>query len=376
MRKKRYELMKKEMPIILIVDDVPKNIQVLGILLRKFECELAVAMSGEQALKTIAKVKPDLILLDIMMPGMDGHEVCRRLKKNVETKDIPVIFLSAKSEADDIITGFDLGAVDYITKPFIGSELIARVKTHLALKEMKESLEEEIGTKNKFFSIISHDLRGSFGIILSFVQLLQNNRDSLTSGETNELLDDIESTTKNTMGLLENLLEWARSQTGKIGFNPVKLELEDLVDETIRTSSDIARTKNIALSSSTDVQEIYADKNMLLLILRNLVSNAIKFTPGGGTVSVGSELSDGAVKISVADSGVGMDSKKISKLFKVDNRITTPGTNNEQGNGLGLILCKEFVSFHGGKIGIDSVPDKGTTVWFTLPLNGKSFSEN
>ena len=137
----------QKLPTILIVDDVPKNIQVLGTLLNNFECELAVAMNGQQALDTVAKIKPDLILLDVMMPIMDGHEVCRRLKASEKTKDIPVIFITAKSESEDIINGFELGAVDYITKPFIGSELLARVKTHLSLKKLKNHSRKKLQQK-------------------------------------------------------------------------------------------------------------------------------------------------------------------------------------------------------------------------------------
>lgn len=371
MNDKPKELQNKKKPIILIVDDVPKNLQVLGTLLKKIECDLAVAMNGQQALNTVARVKPDLILLDIMMPGIDGHEVCRRLKSKGETKDIPVIFLSAKAEAEDIITGYELGGVDYLTKPFIGSELLSRVKTHLALKEAKEILKEEVGSKNKFFSIISHDLKGSLGIILSFVQLLQNNYQSLSPGETDELLEDIENTTKNTLVLLENLLEWARSQTGKIRFNPVSLKLDSVIEEILKGSVDIARSKNIELHSAINAENVFADRNMLLLIMRNLVSNAIKFTHGGGKVSVGTTCLNGSVRVYVSDTGVGMDTAKVNQLFKIDSKVSTPGTKNEPGNGLGLILCKEFIQYHGGEIGIESLPGKGTTVWFTLPLNGK-----
>lgn len=367
---------KQKKPIILIVDDVPKNIQVLGTLLSKFDCELAVAMNGEQALNTVKRVKPDLILLDIMMPVMDGHEVCRQLKNSDDTKNIPVIFLSAKSETEDIITGFELGAVDYITKPFIGSELLARVKTHLSLKQVKENLQEEVATKNKFFSIISHDLRGSFGIILSIAQLLQENRDSLTDEETSEMLDDIGKTTKNTLDLLENLLEWARSQTGGINFKPAKLKLNDVVSGILETSKDLARKKEIELTSTIDSEVIFADRNMVLLIIRNLVSNAIKFTPKGGKVKIESEDREDSVKISVTDTGVGIESEKANQLFLIDNKISTPGTENEQGNGLGLILCKEFTERNNGNIGIESEPGKGTTVWFSLPKNGKGKNDS
>ncbi len=358
----------RKKPVILIVDDVPKNIQVLGALLNKFDFELAVAMNGQQALDTVAKIKPDLILLDVMMPVMDGHEVCRRLKQNEPTKDIPVIFITAKSETEDIITGFELGAVDYITKPFIGSELIARVKTHLSLKSTKESLQEEIATKNKFFSIISHDLRGSFGIILSFVQLIQENKEYLSEDELNELLVDIGKTSKNTLDLLENLLEWARSQTGRLNYEPENLKVQDLSSSIVRSLKEIASNKNVELDSEVNMDdEVFADKNMVLLVIRNLVSNAIKFTPKNGSIKIGSCEVENFIKIKVSDTGVGIDNNKIESLFKIDTKVTTLGTENEQGNGLGLALCKEFVEYNGGEIGIDSEINNGTTVWFTLP---------
>lgn len=362
------EIKSHKKPVILIVDDVPRNIQVLGALLNKFECELAVAMNGQQALDTVSKIQPDLILLDVMMPIMDGHEVCMRLKESNETKEIPIIFITAKSETEDIIKGFELGAVDYVTKPFIGSELLARVKTHLTLKNIKESLQDEVATKNKFFSIISHDLRGSFGIILSFVQLIQENREYLSTEEINELLADIGKTSKNTLNLLENLLEWARSQTGRINFNPEKLLVHDLSAEVIQSSQDIAINKEINLHTTVDISNsAFADRNMVLLVIRNLVSNAIKFTPKKGEIIIESKELDNSVKISVRDSGVGIKSEKIDSLFKIDSKVSTLGTENEQGNGLGLVLCKEFVEHNGGEIGVDSEIGKGTTVWFTLP---------
>lgn len=369
MVEKDVELKGQKKPVILIVDDIPKNIQVLGTLLNQIDCELAVAMNGQQALDTVARVKPDLILLDVMMPVMDGHEVCRRLKKSEQTRDIPIIFITAKTETEDIITGFELGAIDYITKPFIGNELLARVKTHLSLKRTKEILQEEVAAKNKFFSIISHDLRGSFGIILSFVQLIKENREVITPEELDELLDDIGNTSKNTLNLLENLLEWARAQTGRIKFSPEKLKPRDLIAEILITYKEIARNKNIDLSSSVNTcSPVFADKNMTLLIIRNLVSNAIKFTPKKGNINIDVTGSDDFVKISVTDTGVGIQPDRIENLFQIDTKISTLGTENEQGNGLGLVLCKEFVEYNGGTIGIDSAPGKGTTVWFTLPV--------
>lgn len=361
-------MMQNKKPVILIVDDVPKNIQVLGTLLAKFKCELAVAMDGQQALDTVEKVKPDLILLDVMMPIMDGHETCRRLKSNEATKDIPVIFLSAKTETEDIVEGFKLGAVDYITKPFIGKELAARVKTHLTLRQTQQTLSEEIHSKNKFFSIMSHDLRGAFGIITNFVQLIQEGGDFLSKEEKEELLDDIQATSANTLELLENLLKWARSQTGAIRFSPEDLSLKCIFDEIARNHSNIAQAKSINIvSSESNNLAVYGDRNMILLILRNLVSNALKFTPKGGDIRISANKNDKMVKIEVTDSGVGIAPEKVKQLFSIDAKTTSTGTANEQGNGLGLVLCKEFVKLNKGEIGIESSPGKGTLVWFTLP---------
>ncbi len=364
--KKTKSKMKK--PVILIVDDVPRNIQVLGALLNKFDYELAIAMNGQQALDIVARIKPDLILLDVMMPVMDGHEVCKRIKANENTREIPIIFITAKSETEDIITGFELGAVDYITKPFIGSELIARVKTHLSLKATKESLMEEVATKNKFFSIISHDLRSSFGIIQSFVNIIQNNRELLSPEEIDELLEDIGKTSKNTLDLLQNLLEWARSQTGRLNFKPEKFEVHEVSGNIVKSFKNNASNKNIKLNSEVKSgHEVFADKNMVSLVVRNLVSNAIKFTPQNGNIKIDSSEGDSYIKIEVSDSGVGIKKERIPSLFKIDSIISTPGTEKEQGNGLGLILCKEFVEHNGGEIGIESEEDNGTAIWFTLP---------
>ncbi len=355
-------------PIILIVDDVPKNIQVLGNLLAKFDCELAIAMNGQQALNTVAKIKPDLILLDVMMPVMDGHETCRILKSNAETKDIPVIFLSAKTETEDIVKGFELGAVDYVSKPFIGSELLARVKTHLTLKTTKNLLEQEVTSKNKFFSIISHDLRGAFGIIMNFIQIIQENGEFLSKDEIDELLNDIGNTSKNTLDLLENLLRWARSQTGSIKFKPNDYNVQEIFSEVIQKQENIAQAKNITLLyETTDTLNVFGDKNMILVVLRNIISNAIKFTSAEGKILVSSEDIGDYAKIKVSDNGIGIKPDAIEKLFSIDTKVSTYGTEQEQGNGLGLVLCQEFVKRNNGDIGIESKYGEGTTVWFTLP---------
>lgn len=353
---------------ILIVDDVPKNVQVLGNLLSEYAFDLAVALSGRQALETIGRVKPDLILLDIMMPEMDGFEVCRQLKSMDHTKDIPVIFLTAKTDSEDIVKGFELGAVDYITKPFMKTELLARVRTHLTLKKTKEQLFEEINAKNKFFSIISHELRNSFSLILGFVRIMQEFRDSLSEEEITDLINDLGSSSKTTYELLENLLYWARIQTTGIRIKTEKLMVADIAAKTIVTLKDIAHKKEIQLISTVEPDKaVYADSNMVHTVVRNLVSNAIKFTDKGGSVTIAAETYEDYTQVSVSDTGVGIDPEKLGKLFRIDTKVTTLGTSNEKGSGLGLVLCKEFIDLNGGQIGMTSVVGRGTTIWFKLP---------
>lgn len=353
---------------ILIVDDVPKNVQVLGNLLSEYAFDLAVALSGKQALETIERLKPDLILLDIMMPEMDGFEVCRRLKSMDHTKEIPVIFLTAKTDSEDIVKGFEMGAVDYITKPFMKSELLARVKTHLTLKKTKEQLFEEIKAKNKFFSIISHELRNSFSLILGFVRIMQEFRESLSEEEITELINDLGSSSKSTYELLENLLYWARIQTTGIRIKTEKIIVADIAAQTIKTLKDLAHKKEIQIISTVDPgKAIYADSNMIQTVVRNLVSNAIKFTPKGGSIVIAAEEFEDCVQVSVTDTGVGIDPSKLDKLFRIDTKVTTLGTASEKGSGLGLVLCKEFVDLNGGVIGISSVVGRGTAIWFKLP---------
>jgi two-component system, sensor histidine kinase and response regulator len=362
------QLPEPEKSFILLVDDNPAEIRFLETLLKNINCSLSVSFSGLEVQKIIQAEKPDLIMLNPMMHLTNGYELCRQLKDTPETKDIPVIMLSEKPETDDIIKWFEMGAADYITKPIVDKELLAKVKTYLLLKKMKEELAEEKTTKNKFFSIISHDLRSSLGAILSFTEILQHNREIISVSETDEMLGDIHHTAANTLELLENLLQWAKSQNQGIRFNPGNLDLKSLISETLNISAEMASGKNIILSSTVKPVTVIGDKNMLLLILRNLLSNAIKFTHDGGNITVRSLVVNGHVKVQITDTGVGLAPEKLKKLFQIENAVSTPGTRKEQGNGMGLILCREFILHQGGNIGIDSSPGKGTTAWFTIPM--------
>lgn len=354
---------------VLIVDDVTKNIQLVANFLKQAGYDINFAISGKTAIKHIKKESFDLILLDIMMPEMDGFEVCNKLKSDPETKDIPVIFLTAKTDIDSITKAFQLGGVDYITKPFNKAELLARVKTHLELQKQKRNLKELNATKDKFFSIIAHDLKSPLNQLLGLSEILQKEIESERRDDVIKLAKFINNSAKSGRLLLENLLEWSRSQTGFINFDPEILNLGKITNEVIRLNENNAKHKSITLKSSINNGDLaFADKNMIKTVLRNLISNAIKFTMNGGKIHLSAEQTNDEVTYSVSDSGIGMKSDDLKKLFRIDINPISIGRSQEKGTGLGLILCKEFIEINGGKIWVESKLEEGSTFKFSIPF--------
>lgn len=372
---------------VLAVDDQPQNLKVLASVLSE-DYNLSFANSGINALKNIENLMPDLILLDIMMPDINGFDVCRQLKSNEKTKDIPVVFLTAKTDIEDIMKGFDFGAVDYITKPFNHKEIKVRVKTHIQLylaqrkiqamneslllseKELKKNadrLDKANKERDKFFSVLAHDLRNPFQIIIGFAGMLKGEVGNKNDESANYYAEQIYDVSKNTYNLLQNLLQWANLKQGKGCFAPKKLNLSQLTQTCVALLEPAARQKEITLVQEADHDlEILADTQMLESVLRNLAGNAIKFTPKNGTVSISAHKQQDKVVLSVSDTGVGMSEDKIKTLFMIDKTSSEPGTDGEVGTGLGLLLCKEFVDLHKGEIMVKSKPGEGTR--FTVLL--------
>ena len=315
---------------------------------------------------------PDLILLDVMMPEMDGFEVCKIIKENEKTKDIPVIFLTAKTDIKDIIKGFEYGAVDYITKPFHPTEVKVRVKKHLNLYHAKNEIAKINSEKDKFFSIIAHDLRSPLASISGLCDLLilmaeSNNTDGLI-----EYAELIHQASKKSIDLLSNLMAWALAQTGMMDFKPEPVRIAELLNENMLLYFEVASQKAITIkvSKSIDV-ELFVDKAMISTVLRNLINNAIKFTYENGNIDMSLEMKNDAVRITVSDNGIGMKPELIQDLFKLDTKTGRPGTNGESSTGLGLLLCKEFIEMHGGQIWAESELGKGSDFHFTIPLKLK-----
>ncbi|MCB1144674.1 MAG: hybrid sensor histidine kinase/response regulator [Leptospiraceae bacterium] len=360
---------KKKPQSILIVDDESKNVQLLANLLTGESYEIEAAMSGEEALDWLNERPFDLILMDVMMPGMNGYEVCRKIKENSNLSSIPIIFLTARTETEDIVRGFEAGAVDYVTKPFRTTELLSRVKTHMKIQWQHKELEELNATKDKFFSIIAHDLKSPFITLFNMIELMKD-MPLLENPEFQELLNSIREEGNRTFQLLTNLLEWAKTQRNLIEFQPGPLPISETIRSTVNVLQDMADPKNIRIQLNLPEPEflINGDGNMVSTIFRNLINNAIKFTRPGGLIKVSYRiLEDKKVEFLIQDSGIGISEKNIDKLFRIDKKVLVNGTNGEKGTGLGLNLCKEFMNMHNGSISVSSREGEGST--FSIVFN-------
>ncbi len=566
-------------PQILIVDDNPANLGVLSDYLKDYGFRILAARSGDSALKKLEHIQPDIILMDVMMPGIDGFETCQQIKANEKTKDIPVIFMTALAETGDKVKGFKAGGVDYITKPLQHEEVLARVTTHLRIRDLTYNLQKQnlrlqeitkelqttnanlskralqletssqvsqrvtsilsldellmeltrvirskfryyfigiwlldpsrqnvilqtgdgpahlnlpepglsllldtpnniialvsrtgkpylsanvhtdpiyqangspygttnelsdirselvlplriaqkvIGVldiqsdqlnafdqedktvlemlanqiaiairnaqlyqaeeeksqmltslnadKDRFFSIVSHDLRGPFQGLLGYSELLLMTIDVASKETIKNMGEKIHQSAKSTFNLLENLLQWSLIQRGRMPCSPTKINLTNLANDTVHLLQANATEKNIHLFNKIEGEIFgYADRHMIDTVIRNLTSNAIKFTSSGGQISISAENQDNFVQVTVSDTGIGIGKENINKLFRVDTHYTTSGTAEEDGSGLGLILCKEMIEKNKGRIWMESEIGQGTAVKFTVPIS--SFSK-
>lgn len=254
-----------------------------------------------------------------------------------------------------------------IVKDLLEEEL---TRQKLMIEKQRKELESLNATKDKFFSIIAHDLKNPFASLIGASDLLVDSSNELSQEQVKIFSGIINQSARQAFRLLENLLEWSRMQTGSIAWKPKQVDLWDLVNEVVILLTGSAENKQIDLEAKIDENlTAFVDPNMINTVVRNLVSNAIKFTPRGGKIVVGSKVSDDFIEISVTDTGVGIKPEKIDQLFQIGESVVGVGTENETGTGLGLILCKEFVEQHKGKIEVKSEPNKGSTFKFSIPLS-------
>ena len=360
---------------ILIVDDVQLNLDLMKEILSEKGYLIATAINGKSAIAKARAHKFDLILLDVVLPDIDGFEVCSILKSNPQTRDIPLIFLTAQKENTSIVKGFQLGAVDYISKPFSREELLARVNLHLTLRKYQEELirskemaEAAAKAKAIFLANISHEIRTPMNGIIGMIDILK--RTQLTE-EQLEYLDIISISGENLLMIINDVLDFSKIEAGQITFEHIRFNLSDEVNEVIKILRYKAVQKNLDLSFSIgpDVPELLiGDPLRLKQVLINLCNNAIKFT-NEGYVHVSVDLKDiveSNVRLyfEVKDTGIGISPENQQKLFKSFSQADVSTTRKFGGTGLGLAISKNLVQLMCGNIGIISEEGKGSIFFF------------
>jgi len=361
---------------ILIVDDVMSNVLLLKILLTNEKFQVCTANCGNACIEQARTEHPDLILLDVMMPDMSGFDTAVIMKKDPDLKEIPIIFLTALNTPQDLVHGFQVGANDFLTKPFNKEELVMRVMQQISLVAAKRIIEKQnaelkatLNNRDKMYSVIAHDLRSPMASIRMVLNLVVQSSTPETVGpELYMLLDQANRESEEVHDLLDNLLKWTKSQTGRLNVVLQDLDLEDIVPGVVEIFEMIAQTKHITLELiKPDVPlKVKADNDMLKTVLRNFMSNAIKFSPENSTIKIIMGVDGDFAKVSVKDQGVGIAADRIGTIFHKGE--TTYGTGGEEGSGLGLQLCQDFARKNGGDCYVESVEGQGSTFSFTVPL--------
>ncbi|MDD2358697.1 MAG: hybrid sensor histidine kinase/response regulator [Thiovulaceae bacterium] len=488
---------------ILVVDDTPALLFTTVKILKEAKFDVYSAKDGEECMKRLSEINPDIILLDVMLPDINGRDLSRLIKNNPEFSAVFVILISSHNiDSDKIAEGLEDGADGYISRPISNRELLARIvsycriissdrkskdlyvqfhalfssmqegvylhemvydnngkaidyrvvdaneaseiqlniktdyaigklatvlyntseapfldvydgvvntgkpvtfeqyfepmdkyflisvytpskgkfvttftniterkKGEMALLAKNEELHRVNSEKDKFFSIIAHDLKSPFNSIYGFSELIMDEAKKKNLDGVEEYASIILQSSKHAMELLKNLIEWAQSQTGRLVFNPEYLDMTLLMRNIGASFKNMALHKEVTINYSLSPRTIlFADKAMISSVMRNLISNALKFSNLRGTIDVSIEKNGNEFVVKVSDKGIGIPSDILTKLFKIDDGCTRPGTSNEKGTGLGLILCKEFIEYHKGKIWVESKEHIGSTFYFTIPV--------
>ncbi len=377
-----FQNIAKKKPLIFIIDDIMENVKIIGSILLENGYDISMANNGHMALNMIDKISPDLILLDIMMPDINGFEVCKRFKSIEKTKNIPVIFLTARSDSDDIIKGFKLGGVDYITKPFNAEELVVRVKTHIDLKlskdliiEQNDKLKKLNEEKNVFLGIAAHDLKNPLtGMMVSNDALIKF-IEKLSKEEILDFADSIKSSGRRMLKIINNLLDINSFEEGKIKLNLKKIDLNKVIGKVIREHEHRTAHKKINVHFESGVEwPVFADEDKAEQIFDNLFSNAVKFSPFEKNITINAknnhanEKGRKFLRLEIKDEGPGFTEEDKKKLFMKFTRLSATPTDKEGSTGLGLSIVKRLVDEMNGNIACESEYGNGAVFIVDLPL--------
>lgn len=363
-----------EKHFVLVVDDQPENLEVLTDLLHKAQYKVLVAKNGIRALEIAAHAHPLLILLDIVMPGMDGYTVCSELKKNAALKEIPIIFISGNNNEIDIVKAFEAGGVDYITKPFQVKEVLARVNVHASLRLAQFQLEEQnvqlaqlSKAKSEFLANMSHEIRTPLTGVLGMVSLIN---DTPLNSQQKQYIDTINAAGNVLLQVINDILDFSKIEAGKLSIEHIPFDIFHLIEDSVGIISQKAHDAGVPLIVEVCAdcpRQGIGDPTRIRQILLNYLSNAFKFTKQG-SVKVRVTYESQHLHIEVIDTGIGLTSAQQESMFQAFSQAEASTSRKYGGTGLGLTICKKLSELMGGTVDVRSEVGKGSCFWLNLPI--------
>jgi two-component system, sensor histidine kinase and response regulator len=362
---------------VLIVDDDRVNIRILSGILKSEGYQFAEANSGERALDLYPTFKPNLVLLDVMMPGINGYDTCRELKRNYGDDCAPIVFITAKNEADDVVEGLGAGGSDYLAKPFQKKEVVARIRTHLRgqmLAEQQKLLVDQLSkanaAKNRFLGMAAHDLRNPLASIRGLAEFLRDGVVGDMTPDQLDLINTIHTASQSMLRMVNELLDVATIESGELKIVPERHNLCELIEKSVFLANIEAAKKktHIDFSRPTGAPDAWLDAAKIQQVVDNLLSNAVKYSPPGSRITVEYRWDSRQLSFGVKDQGPGIPDDERDKLFKDFGRLSVKPTGGEKSTGLGLAICRKIIDAHNGTIVAENLTGRGCEFRVTLPV--------
>ena len=366
-------------PSVLVVDDEPRNVLLLHALLESRGYTVWTASDGEQGLTLAREQSPDVVLLDVMMPRLNGFDVCRRLKAEPETAMIPVLLVTSLDAREDRLQGIGAGANDFITKPIDSGELLLRVKNAVTTKQLHDEvtrqlqrLQELEAARDTLTHMVVHDLRSPLTGLLGYLDLLRRSAAAGAADDILEYAQDATAVAWKLRELVSQVLDVSRLESGQMPVSPVETDLVPLLPSVVALLGPPPPGVNVVYDVAQKPFMATCDRDLMGRVLANLVGNAFKFTPEGGEVRVGLEATNGQTRITITDTGPGIAAEHRQMIFEKFGQAPQSQTAGRRSAGLGLTFCKLAVEAHGGRIGVESPSGGGTQFWIEFPRTPQS----
>jgi two-component system sensor histidine kinase/response regulator len=358
---------------ILVVDDTVENLRLLGDMLVQRGYVVRPVTSGRQAIQAAEHTPPDLILLDVNMPGMNGYEVCERLKAIEKLRDIPVLFLTALSDTADKLKAFSAGGEDYITKPYQVDEVLARIRVHLALRRAQldlkaqyERLQALERARDDLVHMVVHDMRSPLSVLLAHLEFLREDAAAVLQGDSADSLQAATKAAKALLRMSNDLLDVSRLEEGKLPLTPTPSDLTKIATDIRDALGTLDRERSISVTFSGPVEAV-CDGGVVHRVVENLVNNAVKHTPAGGAIAISIAVVGERARVEVRDEGPGVPVEARTKIFEKFGTVVARKAGAFHSAGLGLAFCKLAIEAHRGAIGMHDAEPNGSVFWFELP---------